>query len=40
MMAMLAEIEGNTQNKDRVDYVQGEIFCKSAMFPRNDIALQ
>ena len=40
MMAMLAEIEGNTQNEDRVDYVQGEIFCESAMFPRNDIALQ
>ena len=37
--AMIAEIKRDTQ-EDNVDQVQGEIFCHSAMYPKDDTALE
>ena len=36
---MIAEIERDTQ-EDNVDQVQGEIFCHSAMYPKDDTVLE
>ena len=37
--AMIAEIKRDTL-EDNVNHVQGEIFCHSAMYPKDDTALE